>query len=92
MTDLAWQRDHAVPGGSAVDPQIFPHLAYGKGLMDQIRVEIDAMQDEERALLSDRIADINAIRVRDYMAEPAQWRPTTVPDIGETRCAERVGT
>jgi hypothetical protein len=30
------------------------------------RVEVDAMQDEERQLLDDRIADINAIRERDY--------------------------
>jgi hypothetical protein len=34
--------------------------------MDKIRVEVDAMQDEERGLLDDRIADINAIRERDY--------------------------
>jgi len=65
--DLARQRDLVAAGGNAVDdPEIREHLAYGKGLMDQIRVEVDAMQDEERGLLDDRIADINAIRLRDY--------------------------
>ena len=34
--------------------------------MDEIRVEVDAMQAEERDLLDDRIADIEAIRFRDY--------------------------
>ena len=64
LADLARQRDQAGPGGRAVvDPQ---ELAHGKGLMDQIRTEVDAMQSEQRGLLDDRIADINAIRVRDY--------------------------
>lgn len=67
LADLARQRDLVASGESAVDdPGLREHLAYGKGLMDQIRVEVDTMQDEERGLLDDRIADINAIRLRDY--------------------------
>jgi CHASE3 domain sensor protein len=62
LTDLGWQRDHPT------DPAIRGHLEYGKGLMDQIRAEVGAMQSEERSLLADRIADINAIRVRDYVS------------------------
>jgi CHASE3 domain sensor protein len=67
LVDLAVQRDYVTSGrGDATDPEIRQHLAYGKGLMDAIRVEVDAMQDEERALLDDRIADVEAIRQRDY--------------------------
>ena len=67
LADLARQRDLVAAGANAVDdPEIREHLAYGKGLMDQIRVEVDAMQDEERGLLDDRIADVEAIRLRDY--------------------------
>ena len=61
------QRNYVDSGRrDGTDPEIRRHLAYGKGLMDEIRVEVDAMQDEERELLDDRIADINAIRERDY--------------------------
>ncbi len=67
LADLAGQRSYVTSGGRDVtDPELRRHLAYGKGLMDAIRVEVDAMQDEERTLLDDRIADVDAIRARDY--------------------------
>ncbi len=67
LGDLAEQRGFVDSGRrDPADPELRQHLAYGKSLMDEIRVEVDAMQDEERQLLDDRIADINAIRERDY--------------------------
>jgi CHASE3 domain sensor protein len=67
LADLASQRSYVTSGARDVtDPELRQHLAYGKSLMDAIRVEVDAMQDEERTLLDDRIADVNAIRTRDY--------------------------
>jgi CHASE3 domain sensor protein len=67
LADLARQQEYVTVGERDVtDPEIRQHLAYGKGLMDQIRVEVDAMQGEERQLLDDRITDVNSIRERDY--------------------------
>lgn len=69
LADLAQQRGY-VSGGrlTVAQDELVGHLAYGKDLMDRIRAEVDAMQSEERGLLDDRIADINAIRVRDYVS------------------------
>jgi hypothetical protein len=50
------------------DAELIEHLAYGKGLMDRIRVEVDPMRDEESKLLDDRISDVESIRVRDYVS------------------------
>ena len=69
LADLALQQSYVVSGRRTVDDaEIFQHLTYGKDLMDEIRVETDAMRDEEQTLLNDRIADINAIRERDYIS------------------------
>ncbi len=43
------------------------HLQTGKSLMDEIRAAIDAMQNKEETLLSERIEEINSIRNRDYI-------------------------
>jgi CHASE3 domain sensor protein len=69
LADLAGQRAFVSAGRLTVpDEQLRSSLANGKDLMDRIRGDVDAMQDEERGLLDDRIADINAIRVRDYVS------------------------
>lgn len=69
LADLARQRSVVSSGGNAAtDAEIRQDLVYGKDLMDQIRVEVDEMQAEERELLDDRIADINQIRARDYIS------------------------
>lgn len=67
LADLDRQESEVGPGGRSVaDPELRQHLIDGKGLMDEIRGEVSTMQEEERNLLDDRIADINAIRDRDY--------------------------
>ncbi|GAA4856777.1 hypothetical protein GCM10023201_59080 [Actinomycetospora corticicola] len=68
MADLSFQQQFVTGGGSPADPEIRRHLEYGKGLMDRIRAEVADFQGQERALLDDRIAEINAIRVRDYVS------------------------
>jgi CHASE3 domain sensor protein len=69
LADLGEQRRYVTPdGGSTTVPDLLAHLTYGKSLMDQIRQDVLSMQDEERGLLDDRIADINAIRTRDYIS------------------------
>ena len=68
LTDLSRQRGYPDAGRGAADPQLRQDLVEGKSLMDQIRVEVDVMQGEERALLDDRIDEINTIRVRDYLS------------------------
>jgi CHASE3 domain sensor protein len=66
---LALQRSYVVAGKRTVsDADMLQQLMYGKVLMDDIRVETDAMRAEEQDLLDDRIADINAIRLRDYIS------------------------
>jgi CHASE3 domain sensor protein len=67
LADLGRQQGDVGPGERSVaDPELRQHLTYGKSLMDEIRAEVSTMQDEERNLLDDRIADITAIRDRDY--------------------------
>lgn len=69
LTDLALQQSYVVAGKRTVgDAELLEHLTFGKGLMDQIRVQTDAMRDEEQELLDDRLADINSIRERDYIS------------------------
>jgi CHASE3 domain sensor protein len=36
--------------------------------MDEIRANLNAMQNEEEQLLTERVQEINAIRKRDYLA------------------------
>ncbi|WP_226361106.1 CHASE3 domain-containing protein [Pseudonocardia sp. ICBG1142] len=67
MTDLARQRDVVAAGGNT-GGEIRGDLAYGKNLMDGIRSRVDQMRTGERQLLDDRIAEINQIRVRDYLS------------------------
>jgi CHASE3 domain sensor protein len=47
--------------------ELYRHLQNGKTLMDEIRARIDAMQNTEETLLSERIEEINSIRNRDYI-------------------------
>ncbi|MFC5061832.1 CHASE3 domain-containing protein [Actinomycetospora atypica] len=68
MADLSFQRAAVASGLAVTDPELRRHLEYGKQLMDRIRAEVGAMQAEERELLDARIAEINAIRVRDYVS------------------------
>jgi len=67
MSDLAMQRQY-VTAPNTFNTEIYSHLAYGKRLMDEIRVNLSAMQAEEGRLLSERVQEINAIRQRDYLA------------------------
>ena len=46
---------------------LFEHLQNGKGLMDQIRENLDQMQSRDAELLSEKISEINSIRKRDYI-------------------------
>lgn len=68
MADLSFQQQFVAGGGSPDDPEMRRHLEYGKGLMDRIRAAVADFQGQERALLDQRIADINDIRVRDYVS------------------------
>ncbi|WP_433802205.1 CHASE3 domain-containing protein [Actinomycetospora sp. CA-084318] len=68
MADLSFQQQFVTGGGSPEDPEIRRHLEYGKGLMDRIRAQVADFQGQERALLDERITDINDIRVRDYIS------------------------
>ncbi len=47
--------------------ELYRHLQNGKSLMDEIRTRIDAMQNTEETLLTERIEEINSIRNRDYI-------------------------
>ena len=63
-------------GGSAphsyplafIGSQIYDHLVYGKLTMDEIRGDLNAMQNEEKLLLTNRVQEVSAIRQRDYLA------------------------
>jgi CHASE3 domain sensor protein len=70
MSDLAAQKSYVrAPGtGNMTDTDIYTHLAYGKGLMDEIRVNLNSMQAEEGRLLTERVAEINTVRQRDFIA------------------------
>lgn len=46
---------------------LFEHLQNGKSSMDDIRQNLGEMQDRDAELLSERIAEINSIRKRDYI-------------------------
>lgn len=67
MADLIWQQQR-VTAPNTFDTEVYSHLAYGKRTMDEIRGALNAMQNEEDRLLSQRIEEINAIRKRDYFA------------------------
>lgn len=47
--------------------QLYDHLAAGKTTMDEIRANIGTAQNQEATLLSERIEEINFIRIRDYV-------------------------
>ncbi len=67
MSDLAWQRTQM--DASRTPPAgVEEHLRYGKQLMDSIRTNAGAMEQEEETLLNDRIEEMNAVRQRDYLA------------------------
>jgi CHASE3 domain sensor protein len=70
MSDLAAQKSYVrAPGtGNMTDTDIYTHLAYGKGLMDEIRANLNSMQGEEGRLLSERVEEINSVRQRDFLA------------------------
>jgi CHASE3 domain sensor protein len=70
MSDLAAQKSYVrAPGtGNMTDTDIYTHLAYGKGLMDDIRANLNSMQGEEGRLLSERVEEINSVRQRDFLA------------------------
>jgi CHASE3 domain sensor protein len=69
MADLSFQRGYVTAGRSAtVDGELRRHLVGGKALMDRIRSEVRTLQDREQRLLDARLADIDAIRTRDYVS------------------------
>lgn len=70
MSDLAAQQSyvHTPATGNMTNTDIYTHLAYGKGLMDEIRANLNLMQAEEGRLLTERVAEINSIRRRDFLA------------------------
>jgi CHASE3 domain sensor protein len=67
MADLAWQQRY-VTAPNIYSTDVYNHLASGKQTMDEIRVNLNAMQSEEEQLLTDRVKEINAIRQRDFLA------------------------
>jgi CHASE3 domain sensor protein len=67
MADLAWQQRY-VTAPNIFDAEVYNHLASGKQTMDEIRVNLNALQSEEEQLLTVRIKEINAIRQRDFLA------------------------
>ena len=67
MADLTWQQQH-VTAPNTFDTEVYNHLAGGKRTMDEIRAKLNAMQNEEGLLLTERVQQINAIRRRDYLA------------------------
>ena len=46
---------------------LYAQLQRGKIVMDEIRVQVGAMQNKEAGLLEDRLEEINSIRNRDYI-------------------------
>jgi len=76
MADLTWQRQyvttantfHLFTKGMTFDKTIYYHLTNGKRMMDEIRTNLNVMQNEEERLLTERVQEINAIRRRDYLA------------------------
>ncbi len=76
MADLTWQHRYVTTSntfsfftkGMAFDKNIYYHLANGKRTMDEIRTNLNAMQNEEEQLLTERVQQINTIRQRDYLA------------------------
>jgi hypothetical protein len=67
MADLTWQQQY-VTAPNTFDTEVYNHLAGGKRTMDEIRANLNAMQNEEKLLLTERVQEINAIRQRDYLA------------------------
>jgi len=67
MADLTWQQQY-VTAPNTFDTEVYNHLAGGKRTMDEIRAKLNAMQNEEGLLLTERVQQINAIRRRDYLA------------------------
>lgn len=67
MKDLAWQQEH-VTATNVFAAEAYAHLALGKRTMDDIRANLDAMQNEEKVLLSTREHESAVIRWRDYAA------------------------
>ncbi len=47
--------------------ELYQHLQRGKFTMDKIRAAISQMQNKEETLLTERLAEINSIRNRDYI-------------------------
>lgn len=70
MSDLAAQQSyaHAPLTANMTNADIYPHLAYGKSLMDEIRANLNSMQAEEGRLLTERLAEIDSVRRRDFLA------------------------
>lgn len=48
--------------------QLYPTLARGKRIEDQLRLEVRAMRARENELLQERLGEIRAVRSRDYIA------------------------
>ena len=76
MANLTWQQQYVTKSntfrfftrGMTFDTKIYNHLTYGKRTMDEIRADLNSMQNEEEQLLTERVQEINAIRKRDYLA------------------------
>jgi CHASE3 domain sensor protein len=66
MSDLEWQERYTSKTGE-LDDQLDQHLNQGKAYMDEIRSLLSQMQSYEANRLSERIEEIDAIRVRDYI-------------------------
>lgn len=65
LASLKEFQDYA--GSQKNTEKLAEHLQGGKSLMDEIRARIGEMQNQEQTLLSERIAEINSIRSRDYI-------------------------
>ena len=76
MADLAWQHKYVTSSrtvsfftrGMTFNTEVYNHLANGKRTMDEIRANLNSIQSEEQQLLTERVKEINTIRIRDYLA------------------------
>ena len=69
MTLLARLRDaRTIQLSGAADEELSTQLIQSKALMDPLRDQLRGMQDEEKRLLGERLAEIRQVRRRDYLS------------------------
>jgi hypothetical protein len=101
MADLTWQKQYVTKSktfrffttGMTFDTRIYNHLAYGKRTMDEIRANLNSMQNEEEQLLTERVQEINAIWLL-FWRYLSDWQHASLLGIFLTRerqsCQRRI--